>query len=86
MDNHTPTTRKKTLLLLATLLTSLGFIKVAGKGPINKAISCGKDDEPMRLLTQDGKLVEVERKHISSKIRTAEKEEVKTWIHQHSKN
>lgn len=67
-------TRKKFLLWGATLLSSLTVLKfISG--------SKQKKNETVKMLTQDGKLVEVDReKFIDSKRQKITDEQLKKWV------
>jgi hypothetical protein len=39
-----------------------------------------KEKKTVKMLTREGKLVEVDIKHLQSKVRLASKKEVQTWI------
>jgi hypothetical protein len=85
MENQQKTTtRKKALYLVATLLSSVGLYKLLGVAKQSDVIACGKPEETMRVLTQDGRLVEIDKRFITSPKRKAEKEEVQTWVHKPS--
>jgi len=67
--------RKKFLLWGATVLSSLTVLKfISGSKP--------KKRETVKMLTRDGKLVEVDReKIIGSKRKNISDEQLKNWVH-----
>lgn len=65
--------RKRFLLWGATLLSFGGLIKLWN--PLGK-----KKSDKVKFLTQDGQLVEVDRKYMESKGSKIDTSELKTWI------
>ena len=74
MDQNIKTSsRKKFLILGASLLSSVTILKFISVGKKEKS-------ETVKMLTQDGKLVEVEVSALPSKKKKITNEELQNWI------
>lgn len=78
-----PSTRKKFLLWsLATLgaATLMKFIRAEKQKPTE----IGQKSDTIKMLTQDGKLVEIDRKLLASADKKISTDELKQWIKKQS--
>ena len=66
------TSRKKFLLWGAGILSSLAAVKLWGLAK--------KKKETVKMLTQDGKLVEIDKKFLSGQSKKITKEELQGWV------
>ena len=74
MENSQKTpTRKKFLLWGAAVLSSLTFMKIFSDRKQEK-------NETIKMLTQDGKLVEIDKKMLTSSAKKISDEELKKWV------
>ena len=69
--------RKKILLWGATLLSSLAFFKITF---INEKTKDEPVTETVKMLTQDGKLVEIDKKLLASSGTKVSNEDLQKWI------
>ena len=80
MQQPTTSTRKKFLLWGAALISSFTVLKIfiSSKKPDTKArgIVTGK----VKMLTQDGRLVEIDEKLLASSGKKVTSEELQQWI------
>jgi hypothetical protein len=67
--------RKKILLLVAAVLSSLTVFKFISGKKKNEPVS-----ETVKMLTQDGKLVEIDKKLLASSDKKISNEELKKWV------
>ncbi len=74
MENPQKTsTRKKFLIWGAAVLSSVTFMKIFVDKQEEK-------NETIKMLTQDGKLVEIDKKLLTSSARKISDEELKKWV------
>ncbi len=74
MENPQKTsTRKKFLIWGAAVLSSVTFMKIYVDKQEEK-------NETIKMLTQDGKLVEIDKKLLTSSARKISDEELKKWV------
>lgn len=66
-------TRKKFLIWSATVLSSLTFMKFFSGNEEKK-------NETIKMLTQDGKLVEIDKKLLTSSAKKITNQELKKWV------
>lgn len=57
-----------------------GIMAVLSSMSLLFARNKNKKKKTVKMLTRDGKLVEVDIKHLQSKVRLASKKEVQTWV------
>ena len=74
MEKEKPITRRNFVGWGAGILAVLSSVSLLF------ARSKDKKKKTVKMLTRDGKLVEVDIKHLQSKVRLASKEEVQTWV------
>lgn len=72
-------TRKKFLLWSATLISAVTFSKYFHSTKKSTAISCG-DRATVKMLTQDGSLVEIDKKLLASSGKKISNKELQEWI------
>jgi hypothetical protein len=74
MENPQKTpTRKKFLIWGAAVLSSLTFMKIFANKQEEK-------NETIKMLTQDGQLVEIDKKLLTSSAKKISDEELKKWV------
>ena len=69
--------RKKILLWGATLLSSLAFLKFSSINDVSKNEPV---NETVKMLTQDGRLVEIDKKLLASSGSKVSNEDLQKWI------
>lgn len=69
--------RKKILLWGATLFSSLAFLKFSS---INEESRNEPVNETVKMLTQDGRLVEIDKKLLASSDSKVSNEDLQKWI------
>ena len=74
MEKETPITRRNFVGWGAGIIAVLSSISLL------LARNKKKKKKTVKMLTRDGKLVEVDIKHLQSKVRLASKKEVQNWI------
>jgi hypothetical protein len=72
-NQQKPATRKKFLLSGAILLVTAPLLKFFSGNKTKKKYT-------VRMLTQDGRLVEVNREHLASKPEKISDEQLKNWV------
>jgi hypothetical protein len=73
MENQQKPTRKKFLIWGAAVLSSFSLLKIFGNKQQEK-------NETIKMLTQDGKLVEIDKKLLASSTKKISDEELKKWV------
>jgi len=75
--NNTPETnkrdRRKVVYWITGALSALMFWKLLPNGKQKK-------EEPVKMLTEDGQLVEVDMKHLTGQRRKLETKEIQGWV------
>jgi len=80
MDQSAKTsTRKKFLLMGATLISAVTFSKYFSRTKKN-VIACGSESKPVLMLGEDGRLVQIDKKELASSGKKISNEELKNWI------
>ena len=80
MDQSTnKPTRKKFLYWGAALLSAITFSKYISPAQKSAAISCG-ETQTVKMLTQDGRLVEIDKKLMPPSRKKVSNEELQKWI------
>jgi len=69
--------RKKFLIWGAAIFSSLAILKLI---PGRKKHRDGSTDETVKMLGQDGKLVEIDKRLLASSLRKVSNEELQQWI------
>jgi hypothetical protein len=82
-ENTKAPSRKKFLLWSAAILSSLTVFKFISGNKKKKNAGAG---ETVTMLTQDGKLVEVDRKLLASSGKRISDEELQKWVKNKSVN
>jgi hypothetical protein len=72
-------TRKKFLLWGAAILSAVTFSKFFSTPKKSTAISCG-EKSTVKMLTQDGSLVEIDKNLLASSGKKISNEELQQWI------
>jgi hypothetical protein len=72
-------TRKKFLLWGAALISSVAFFKFFS-GTRKSSLTNGHDTKTVKMLTQDGRLVEVDKNLLASSGKKITNEELQQWI------
>jgi hypothetical protein len=76
-EENKTSSRKKFVLGGIAILTSLTALKFLFSK--NKTVSAAKKDT-VKMLTQDGRLVEIDKTLLTSKNKKITDEELKTWV------
>jgi hypothetical protein len=80
MQQPTNSTRKKFLLWGAAIFSSVTVLKIfSGSKKSNRSVD-GENTGTVKMLTQDGKLVEVDKKLLASGSKKINDEELQQWI------
>jgi hypothetical protein len=74
-----PSTRKKFLMWGAAILSAVTFSKYF-TGPNNPAVKENSESNTIKMLTQDGKLVEIDKTLLASSGKKISNEELQQWI------
>jgi hypothetical protein len=80
MQQPTTPTRKKFLLWSAVILSSATVLKFFTGSKKPKLIAEGKNKGKVKMLTQDGKLVEIDKEMLVSGGKKISNEELQQWI------
>jgi hypothetical protein len=86
MQQPTTPTRKKFLLWSAVILSSVSVLKFFTGSKKPKLITQEKNNGTVKMLTQDGKLVEVNKEILASGGKKISNEELQQWIKNNSVN
>ena len=80
MQQPTNSTRKKFLLWSAAIFSSVTVLKIfSGSKKPNRPVD-GENNGTVKMLTQDGKLVEVDKKLLASGSKKINDKELQQWI------
>jgi hypothetical protein len=86
MQQPTTPTRKKFLLWTAAVISSVTIFKFfTGKKKSSRSAD-GKNSGTVKMLTQDGKLVEIDKEMLASGSKKINNEELQGWIKNKSVN
>jgi hypothetical protein len=82
MDNYQHNTGRKKFLLWS--VTAAAVLAVSRLLPRRKKISCAPPVETVKMLTQDGRLVEINKNLLASSGKKITNEELQQWINPQS--
>jgi hypothetical protein len=80
MQQPTTPTRKKFLLWSAAIFSSVTVLKIFTGSKKSKPSGDGNKTGTVKMLTQDGKLVEIDREMLASGGKKVTNEELQQWI------
>ena len=72
-------TRKKFLLWGAAIISAVSFSKYF-TGTKKSVIACGSESKTVKMLGEDGRLVEIDEKLLASSGKKISNEELQKWI------
>jgi hypothetical protein len=80
MQQPTTPTRKKFLLWSAAIFSSFTLLKIFNGSKKSKITVEGKNTGSVKMLTQDGRLVEIDKNWLASSGKKITDQELQQWI------